>query len=500
MNLMDRLVGVFSPQAAFRRVRFRRALAAYESARPPRQRRHPGDNSSGDVALEGAGEALRAQARHLDQNHDLAVGVFNVLVNNVIGPHGIGVEPQPRERSGEPHRSLADALSVLYADWCKTPEVTGQLSWAKAQRLAFLTQMRDGEVFCKELLGYVPLLRHGTRVPYTLELLEPDFCPFEHNDPGQNIVQGVQCNAWGRPTQYHFLDAHPGAGWSVQTRTRAHDARQVIHLKTTRRLHQRRGVSVLAPVLARLSDIKDYEESERVAARVAAAAAFYIKKGEPSMFDESDPAAHERTFSVNPGMVFDDLAPGEDVGTIESKRPSALLSPFRDAMLKAVSAGTMTSYSSIAKNYNGTYSAQRQELVEQWGHYLAMSTDFIGALMVPTYERFVRMAVMSGALRVPTDLDPASLYDADYIPPSMPWIDVLKEARADSELISWMLTSPQRVMRRRGLNPRAIMTQYEQWVREIEARGIGQYFGPSPPAPDPDDEDDNDNNNSHTAT
>ncbi|WP_415915300.1 phage portal protein, partial [Pseudomonas fragi] len=46
-----------------------------------------------------------------------------------------------------------------------------------------------------------------------------------------------------------------------------------------KRIGQNRGQPLLHAVLIRLADIKDYEESERVAARISAALAMYIKKG-----------------------------------------------------------------------------------------------------------------------------------------------------------------------------------------------------------------------------
>jgi len=56
-----------------------------------------------------------------------------------------------------------------------------------------------------------------------------------------------------------------------------------------------------------------------------------------------------RYFDVKPGLFFDNLNPGEEINTIQSNRPSQLLSEFRSAMLRAIAAGTRTSYSSIAK-------------------------------------------------------------------------------------------------------------------------------------------------------
>ncbi|NHV87550.1 phage portal protein, partial [Escherichia coli] len=89
-------------------------------------------------------------------------------------------------------------------------------------------------------------------------------------------------------------------------------------------LHQLRGISLLHGVITRLADIKDYEESERVAARIAAALSFYIKRGDGASGDEaefSEPGT-ARNFDIAPGMIFDELRPGEDLGMVESNRPN----------------------------------------------------------------------------------------------------------------------------------------------------------------------------------
>ena len=116
----------------------------------------------------------------MEQIHDLARGVRDVLVRNTIGT-GIGVESQPRRRNGEIHDELALQLQKLWKDWCKRPEVTWQHSWGSAERILARSWYRDGEVFAQRILGTTPFLDHGTRAPYSLELLEADLVPYEYN-------------------------------------------------------------------------------------------------------------------------------------------------------------------------------------------------------------------------------------------------------------------------------------------------------------------------------
>ncbi|KAH3305899.1 hypothetical protein KXW17_000741, partial [Aspergillus fumigatus] len=98
--------------------------------------------------------------------------------------------------------------------------------------------------------------------------------------------------------------------------------------------------------------------------------------------------------------------------------------------LRAMAAGTRLSFSSAARNYNGTYSSQRQELVESTDGYLILQDCFIGAVTRPVYRAWLNMVIAAGLLKIPSDVDIKTLYNATYSGPVMPWIDPVKEAEA----------------------------------------------------------------------
>ncbi|WP_346839818.1 phage portal protein [Microbulbifer sp. SAOS-129_SWC] len=489
MNPLDSIIGYFSPVAGLRRLQARRALhvvAGYEATKPSRLRKNPGDNRSGDLVVEGDVEALRGMARHLEQNHDFAFGILTTLVNNVVGPRGIAVEFQPKTWAGEIHDGFASQMNTAFKEWGRRPECTRQFSWAKTQRLLCNTWLRDGETLLRHLEGKVPGLNHGTEVPYSIECFEPDFLPVDYNDPGQRIVQGVEKSAWGEARGYWLYDEHPGASLNWRMRRRRHDAANIEHLKFVRRLHQTRGVSIFAAVMNRLNDIKDYEENERVAAKIASAMVGFIQKGSPDAYDadESYDADGRRMLDIRAGAIYDDLKPGETVGTIQSNRPSGLLTPFLETMHRMAAAGTMASFSSISKNYNGTYSAQRQELVEQWANYEALSLEFCEEVVEPVVRRWVQMAVLAGVLKVPSDVDPSTLLNLDFITPVMPWIDPGREANSDETLMENLVASPQQTIRRRGKNPEDIIQQIASWQRRLASLDItAPAKRPAAPAP-----------------
>lgn len=476
LNLIDRTVAYFSPAAAIKRAHARTVLSYYEAARPDRLRKGRRETGSGNDAILRAGATLRQTARHLEQNYDLALGVLNTLVANVVGPNGIGVEPQPRNADGSINDALARNILDLYKDWSLAPEVTKQHDWPSAQRILARSWFRDGEVFGQMVSGLIPSLNHGTRVPFSLEMLEADFVPMDLNATSPaTIVQGVEVNAWGAPAGYHVYKSNPIEGGSMligANQTKRVSASNMLHLKNVHRIRQMRGVSVFASVLNRFDDLKDYEESERIAAKIAASMAAFIKKGSPDLYEPGADNEGQRSMKFRPGMVFDDLRPGEEIGMIDTNRPNPNLETYRSGQLKAIAAGAGPTFSSIARSYDGTYSAQRQELVEGFAIYNTLANEFIGRIVRPAYEQFIAVAVASGVLKVPAGVRAETLDDAAYMPPSMPWIDPKKEADAWGILEDRCYVSGPEIIRKRGGNPIDTLEQQGRWLREKDTNNI----------------------------
>jgi len=164
--------------------------------------------------------------------------------------------------------------------------------------------------------------------------------------------------------------------------------------------------------------------------------------------------------------------PGESIEMIDSKRPNPSLEGFRNGQLRAAASGIGTSYSSLSKNYDGTYSAQRQELVEQWGAYAVLQSEFTSQMVRPIYERFLMIARTSGLLQIPDDVDLATLDDAMFVGPQMPWIDPMKEAESWAMLEKNGHASGPEIIRRRGQNPSDVLEQESRWRRLANEKGV----------------------------
>jgi lambda family phage portal protein len=489
MNWLNRyIIAPLSPRWAMQRESASRALKAfYEVGEASRMRKNRTDKGSANTQTKRSAEKLRIMARHMEENLDIASGALDVLVSNTVG-RGIRPEPQVKNTDGSLAKGVNDQLLKLFEDWRFTPEVTQSHDYFECQRLAARSWFRDGEMLAQLLSGPVAQLDHGTKVPFSLELLEADFLPFDLNDDAKGIAQGIEVNAWRRPRAYWLYKSHPGDPTTTSADTKRVEANRVLHLKFVKRIHQLRGVTVFAPTLSRFDDIKEIDESERVAARVAAAMAAVVKKGNPDDYTPTDDDEDSRTMEFTPGMIFDDLRPGEDIVSINSNRPNNALIPFRDSQLRSAAAGLGASYSSLSKNYNGTYSAQRQELVEQYGHYGTLSSTFIHRFCEPVWDAFVDAAVMAGLVKFPAGVDQESRYDVTHAPPPMPWIDPVKEMTANELAEKRLYKSRSTIIRERGQNPTQVLQEIKRDQDEAAALGVQREDVPvpiaAPPPPD----------------
>lgn len=435
----------------------------YEAASNTQFRPVISNNASGDAVMNNAGNTLRQLSRHLEENHDIVVAVFDDLLNNVVGA-GASVAPLIRNRQGVLHEDLNKQLFEEFIDWGDYPEVTGEFGFEQLERQVARHLFRDGEIFMRPVFSERFNYRTSTR--FALELVEADYCPFDANSNDGRIVHGVERNQWGAPSNYYFYKSHPADVVNMTQAVNISDLRRVsasgvYHLKFTRRIKQARGVPLVHAVINRLRDLKDYEESERIAAKVAADFTFAItKNSESGMGLTPVNTSNNRSFAMSAGMGFE-LLPGESVETIESKRPNSGLIDFRSAMVRAVAGGTGTRYSSIAKDYNGTYSAQRQELVEGAVAYRVHFVHLVRRFYRPVWRDFIRAQILAGRINL-SDVEPGSIFRCDFRAPALPWIDPQKEAKAWSELVASKLESRSEIMRQRGRDPRKVIEEMEQ--------------------------------------
>lgn len=454
-NIVDRAIGFFNPTAGIKRAEARQLYNKYTAALPanPHTKKRNLKSTQSSNQLNRDAKALMQRARHMDENNPFVTAILDELCANVVGANGIMIEPQPLDENGEVHVEFSQAISKWFELYSLNQNIDGELSRAETEWLCARTWLRDGEVFGRMYSGFLPGVEYPTKTPFAIQPFEPDFIPYHMSEPERGQLEGITRNKLGQAVSYLIQKNSFGFEF-VEV-----DADQMLHLKFTRRLHQNRGVSLLHSTLDLIADLEDYDQSERISAQIASRFSYYIKRDKGG--DESDGLERDGDLFLGMGNSFE-LAPGEEAGIIESNRKESMSSPFRESQMRLASSASGVNNSAVTRHYDGSYSAQRQELVDSFARYRILQRKFVTSWTRPLYRKALQIAILNGELKVPKGVDKDTVLNAIYQAPVMPWIDPAKEMVGIEKGTRLGLNSLSSYQRERNINPLATR-------REIQA-------------------------------
>ena len=381
--------------------------------------------------------AVLADPRRLEGGNDTFDAVLLTLETAIVG-RGIVPRPATRTTYGTPDLDTDARLAELYAAWARAATVDGTPE-ADAQALALRRYLVDGEVFAVHADDGQYQLVTAADVPLTLN----------------GSDDGILVDQYGRRLAFVFQPGGVGERVTVP-------AERVAHFAYRMHPWQRRGISPLQSVAQRVVDTNEYDASERTAARVASHAAFFVKReaGGAMVDDSSDPEPVDLTS----GTLYDDLAPGDELGAVNVNRPNPELVNFRSAQLRSIAAASGADYHVLSRDFSGTYSSARQAMLEAFRTYERTFDRMVSALELRKWTWLVDGWLASGRLRVPATVEPRTLYAPAFELPRLPWIDPKRESEATDTQINNGTLSRRAAIRIAGRDP-------DTTIQEIEADG-----------------------------
>lgn len=442
MKLLDKIAGTLG----FQRKPVQPMRRSYAGAQASRLTEDwAASLASADVEIRGGGQKLRARARDLERNNPFVKRYLKLLENNVLGANGIGLQMKVRDPdkfdAGKIVKGALDTLAnqtieAGWSDWSRGANcsVDGVSSWFQLQRLTLVSTARDGAAF---IVFHEGQGKHGLQ----LQILEADFLREDYNDvlANGNIVRmGVEMTVDRKPVAYHFWNRHPyDYGMVAQNGLRfvRVEASRVIHVCRRDRQGQTNGASWLAPVMIRLQMLNGYEEAEITAARTAACKGGFYTHATPEGYQGPTDNLGNPTQEMQPGQ-FEDLPMGTNFVPLDPQHPVTAYGDFVKACLRGISSGLGVSYNSLASDLEGVnYSSIRAGLLEEREEWKNIQTWFIETVVEPIFEAWLRMALLSGSLKMPNGSAlPAAKLDKfnspEWKPRRWPWVDPLKDMQA----------------------------------------------------------------------
>jgi lambda family phage portal protein len=424
-------------------------------------------------------KALRSRSRTLSQNNDYVKRFFALLMTHVIGPKGVGMRCNFKQKSGTIDTKMSDEIERLFKRWGKkgTCDVTGKLSWRDFQRLTLKTVAKDGEALIRFV--YSDEYEFGM----ALQLIDPALLDEDLNeDPtsgkDQFIRMGVELDSYGKPLAYHFkaaegdrLDAQLLAG---QKRIRI-PASEILHIFIQDEVTQTRGAPWVHTAMFRLKVLGSYEESELVAARVSSAKMGFFKKNGPGPGYDGDEFEKDGRGNIitraEPGS-FEVLPENVDFVPWTPDHPGGNYAPFIKACLRGISSGLGVSYNSLANDVESvSYSSLRSSLLEERDFYSMIQEWFIESFMEPIYSRWVYAAALKNKLKIPVkDLD--RFLEPQFVPRRWAWVDPLKDTKANIMAIQAGIKSRSEVISDQGRNIEDVFAEILAEKKKAEKYGL----------------------------
>lgn len=429
-----------------------------------------------DRETKGSLRKLRGRSRQLFRDNAHAAGFRQSFVDQVLGSDGIGCSPRIRFANGKTRRELNDHVWEQWLAWGRREvcSADGQSSWQELERLVLGVWLMDGEVLVRRIPGF------DNRFGYALQVLDADLLDESYNVApvnGRNeITQGVEVDAYGRPVAYHLWTAHPSERATRRVERVRVPADQILHLFAALRPGQRRGVPILTPVMIALKMLDGYTEAEVTAARIAASTSgFFTMTGEDAqnlgIADTTDGTDEEDTpivMEMEPGLARE-LPPGRRFEAWDASHPNGNFGEFQKAMLHVIARGVGASYISMSGDLSDTsFASGRQGLIAERRSLRAIQRWLVSRWHEPVYADWLTYAALSGAVLLPTP-EPSRYRTCRWDYPGFDWIDPEKDGQANVLAIALRVKSPQRIAAEFGVDYEDVldeMVEARDWHRE----------------------------------
>lgn len=432
IKILEKAIAAISPQWACNRAFYAENLRAYEAGEVTRFNDGwvpiDGDTENGDKTQR---DLIKARARYLENNSDIAGAAVGGIVRNVVGT---GIKPQAR--TGD--ERLNKAIETLWKEWTRPEncDITGQQTFEEMQAMLLRRKIVDGEILVKKVIN------HRGRFPLKLQVIKSDLLSqYLIRAPKTNNVirSGIELNDHLQPLAY-WIDKKTPDGYTEYDPDRVR-ADEIIHLWTRSQPDQIRGMSDLTPIIKRLKDTQDYLDAETVAAKIAACFSVFIttQTGAPGMVgrigNTKDPEK-KKIQSIRPGMIKY-LAPGESVTTANPSRGIASAKDYVSIQERLAGAGLGLSYELMSRDFNSSsFSAARQGMLEDRKTFEPIQQFLSAHLCTPIYREWLDTCVLAGLLDIPDYFANREAYQAvEWVTPGWSWIDPQKEVNADISAI-----------------------------------------------------------------
>lgn len=426
---IDKLIGVFSPTWAAKRILARATMAqinsftggksGYEAGRLNRLTagRNGGPQNENGIASDQL-DRLRWSSWNLYRNNPHARKIVRTIQAKVIG-RGIVPRSGATNDDGTPHTEFRTRAQQLWSemgtriDFSGLPGRGGQ-SMAGLQKLALKSVILTGETLFKMRTPYPEDVKvRGLPVQKLLQLIDASRLTDQSGIPvadGNVMYRGIELDSTLRRAFYHIADNPPSEFESRSTtNARRIPASDMGHLFIAEDVDQLRGVPWFAPCLLQARDTGDYQYNEMKASAIASCVVLgYRKASGAKHFGLANPDAAQPAgdlvdgdgnpiTAMQPGMMINLGRDGELVG-FNPARPATSAEAWINHMVRTMAVGMSgVKASTLTGDYrNASFSSERSADNDVWPELEDLQDWFSDSFCQPIYEAIITAGVKSG--------------------------------------------------------------------------------------------------------
>ena len=437
--------------------------------------------SDGDDALTPDLRTLWERSQDLHRNSSIITGATETLVRGVVG-RGIQCIPRADVGNEELNQALRQKLSKAWTEFCKTAGADGTSTFADKCRQSVYLMARDGDC-----LAVWPSLGDGP-VPLQVDLITASRVESPSGDTAVRlgvIYKGrkadgytVRKSASKIDAKYYRWSRKKMGAWSSNLLIRPFC--QVPG--------QSRGFPIIASAIKTIKDFETYLQAEVRRAITNSKVAGIITAPDPTVLEKAfsnintgrDGAAYQNSYMGRTfGSLFDaqimSLATGESMEMFNPNNTNVGLQQFIESLLRVIANAYGLPHSIAFSLYSDiNFSNARTQILQARRTFDVWRETLVRGLCEPTYEMFVRYLWSEGMLPEVREVTPEIL-TCEWRADIEPWVDPLKEVKANSEAIANLLASHESVAAERGEDARAIATQEMEFAawKKAEMKRLG---------------------------
>jgi len=476
LNLLESSIARVAPQWGLRRLsskfaleQAREATRGYDAAKRG-DRRTAGWRATGGSANAEIGPALetiRRYTRDMVRNNEWMANGKRKLVAHIIGT-GFTLRP-----AANTPKAIKKKASECWAEFNESCDPAGIADFNGKQAQAIGEVVEGGAAFMR---WYLRPPDWKMRVPLQCEVLEHDYLDTRKNASNDEriIINGVEYDHHGRRLAYWLFPAHPG---EIATHAKGRfqservPASEVDHIFRIDRPGQVTGVPWFSPLLLRSRDTADYEVAEQIRKKLESCFTVFVTRGDTGTMNlvqagqQAKDEQGRKIEKIAPGLISY-LSPGDSISTA-APNANGGFADYLGIQLMALAAGlglTVAQLTGNLKDVNFTSLREGKidfhQVLDQW-QWLLVAPQ----LCTPAWRRVMAASAGRGLL-------PTARVRLETSPPKRPWVDPLKDIKAEEMEIYLGLETWRDKVAARGYDPDERLETVKSQMVELAEAGI----------------------------